>query len=112
MRKKLLVVRDHGSFVSADHKHGQGWMPLDWWRRCTDTVVGLMLPHGYPYSVSTDYMEYSLWRGVQGIASQVSAVLSTQVSSLPSFLPSVTPPVLYDIPITIVTPSIIVFNPK
>ncbi|KAF3336222.1 Protein root UVB sensitive 1 [Carex littledalei] len=84
-RRKVLIG-DDGCFVSLtrgsgeydDDKYKQGGMPSYWWRQCRDTVAGLMLPHGYPYSVSADYMEYSLWRGVQGIASQVSGVLSTQ----------------------------------
>jgi hypothetical protein len=50
------------------------------WRRCTDFALQLLLPDGYPHSVSSDYMQYSLWRGVQGVASQISGVLSTQVS--------------------------------
>lgn len=37
-----------------------------------------MLPQGFPHSVTNDYLEYSLWRGVQGIASQISGVLATQ----------------------------------
>ncbi|XP_042505862.1 protein root UVB sensitive 1, chloroplastic [Macadamia integrifolia] len=45
---------------------------------CWDVFLRLMLPEGYPQSVSSDYMEYTLWRGVQGIASQISGVLSTQ----------------------------------
>ncbi|XP_047064486.1 protein root UVB sensitive 1, chloroplastic-like [Lolium rigidum] len=48
------------------------------WRRCTDFALQLLLPDGYPHSVSSDYMQYSLWRGVQGVASQISGVLSTQ----------------------------------
>ncbi|XP_047047054.1 protein root UVB sensitive 1, chloroplastic-like [Lolium rigidum] len=48
------------------------------WRRCTDFALQLLLPDGYPHSVSSDYMHYSLWRGVQGVASQISGVLSTQ----------------------------------
>lgn len=48
------------------------------WRRCANVVVQLLLPDGYPHSVSSDYLQYSLWRGVQGVASQISGVLSTQ----------------------------------
>ncbi|CAA6669488.1 unnamed protein product [Spirodela intermedia] len=48
------------------------------WRQVKEAFVRLMLPEGYPASVTSDYLEYSLWRGVQGIASQVSGVLSTQ----------------------------------
>jgi hypothetical protein len=52
------------------------------WRRCTDFALQLLLPDGYPHSVSSDYMHYSLWRGVQGVASQISGVLSTQVTKI------------------------------
>ncbi|RWV98339.1 hypothetical protein GW17_00038824 [Ensete ventricosum] len=51
------------------------------WRICKDLAFRLLLPEGYPHSVSSDYLEYSLWRGVQGVASQISGVLSTQVHS-------------------------------
>jgi len=37
-----------------------------------------MLPEGFPESVTSDYLEYSLWRAVQGVACQVSGVLATQ----------------------------------
>ncbi|KAL9254673.1 root UVB sensitive 1, chloroplastic-like protein [Drosera capensis] len=47
-----------------------------------DVVMGLMLPEGFPDSVTSDYLEYSLWRGVQGVASQISGVLATQVVGL------------------------------
>lgn len=59
---------------------------LSSWRRL---FLGLMLPEGYPHSVSSDYLEYSLWRGVQGVASQISGVLATQVVSLFLFVSSV-----------------------
>ncbi|KAJ4779784.1 hypothetical protein LUZ62_064041 [Rhynchospora pubera] len=84
-RKKLLLTDDDDACflsVATDNNNaiqGQGKDHLSyWWDWCTGTLSGLMLPHGYPHSVSTDYMDYSLWRGLQGIASQVSAVLSTQ----------------------------------
>ncbi|XP_076891733.1 protein root UVB sensitive 1, chloroplastic-like [Bidens hawaiensis] len=48
------------------------------WVQCRELFMRLMLPEGYPESVTSDYMEYSLWRGVQGIAAQVSSVLATQ----------------------------------
>ncbi|XP_022637387.1 protein root UVB sensitive 1, chloroplastic-like [Vigna radiata var. radiata] len=38
----------------------------------------LMLPEGFPESMTSDYLEYSLWRAVQGVACQVSEVLATQ----------------------------------
>ncbi|KAF4366331.1 protein root UVB sensitive 1, chloroplastic [Cannabis sativa] len=48
------------------------------WNQCREIVMRLMLPEGFPESVSSDYLDYSLWRGVQGIASQISGVLATQ----------------------------------
>ncbi|KAI9153072.1 hypothetical protein LWI28_005463 [Acer negundo] len=48
------------------------------WNQCRDIFMGLMLPEGFPNSVTSDYLDYSLWRGVQGVASQVSGVLATQ----------------------------------
>lgn len=39
-----------------------------------------MLREGFPDSVTSDYLEYSLWRGIRGIAAQVSGVIATQVS--------------------------------
>ncbi|XP_073051027.1 protein root UVB sensitive 1, chloroplastic [Primulina eburnea] len=52
--------------------------PADVWMKFRDLVATLMLPEGFPESVTSDYLEYSLWRGVQGIAAQVSGVLATQ----------------------------------
>ncbi|XP_059663099.1 protein root UVB sensitive 1, chloroplastic [Cornus florida] len=48
------------------------------WMQCRDLFVRLMLPEGFPHSVTSDYLEYSLWRGVQGVAAQISGVLATQ----------------------------------
>ncbi|KAG6389655.1 hypothetical protein SASPL_151127 [Salvia splendens] len=50
----------------------------DVWAKCRDLAAGLLLPEGFPDSVTSDYLEYSLWRGVQGIAAQISGVLATQ----------------------------------
>lgn len=52
----------------------------DLWSHCTTLFVRLMLPQGFPQSVTSDYLDYSLWRAVQGVASQISGVLATQVS--------------------------------
>lgn len=46
--------------------------------KCNDLATSLLLPEGFPESVTSDYLEYSLWRGVQGIAAQISGVLATQ----------------------------------
>lgn len=48
------------------------------WLQCRNLFMSLMLPQGFPHSVTSDYLDYSLWRSVQGVAAQVSAVLATQ----------------------------------
>lgn len=48
------------------------------WMQCRELFMNLMLPEGFPGSVTSDYLEYSLWRGVQGVAAQISGVLATQ----------------------------------
>ncbi|KAL0312346.1 UNVERIFIED_CONTAM: protein root UVB sensitive 1, chloroplastic [Sesamum radiatum] len=50
----------------------------DVWMKCRDLATRMLLPEGFPESVTSDYLEYSLWRGVQGIAAQISGVLATQ----------------------------------
>ncbi|XP_073101671.1 protein root UVB sensitive 1, chloroplastic isoform X2 [Elaeis guineensis] len=92
-RRRRLVPDPCGDIFVVDNRnisnckggdHGNGRSPFhhpgleSCWRHCRDLVVRLLLPEGYPDSVSSDYLEYSLWRGVQGIASQISGVLSTQ----------------------------------
>ncbi|CAI5513061.1 unnamed protein product [Closterium sp. Naga37s-1] len=41
-------------------------------------VVRWMLPEGYPDSVTPDYMEYTVWRMRQTVASEMNHVLTTQ----------------------------------
>ncbi|XP_058777633.1 protein root UVB sensitive 1, chloroplastic-like [Vicia villosa] len=53
-------------------------VPTFLFNKCREFLVRLMLPEGFPNSVTSDYLEYSLWRGVQGVACQVSGVLATQ----------------------------------
>lgn len=48
------------------------------WDECRELFVQFMLPEGFPDSVTSDYLNYSLWRSVQGVASQISGVLATQ----------------------------------
>ncbi|GKV45734.1 hypothetical protein SLEP1_g52784 [Rubroshorea leprosula] len=45
---------------------------------CKDLMKRFLLPEGFPDSVTSDYLDYSLWRGIQGVASQISGVLATQ----------------------------------
>ncbi|XP_031118196.1 protein root UVB sensitive 1, chloroplastic [Ipomoea triloba] len=51
---------------------------VDLWMQCRNLAMSLMLPEGFPESVTSDYLEYSLWRAVQGVAAQISGVLATQ----------------------------------
>ncbi|PRQ27356.1 putative Root UVB sensitive family [Rosa chinensis] len=67
-------VRD--GFVAAN---GGGLASISFgslWLQCKNLFVQLMLPEGFPHSVTSDYLDYSLWRAVQGVASQVSGVLA------------------------------------
>lgn len=70
--------------ISGDSSQRLGWTRLgslvEVRKLLKEVVVTLMLPEGFPESVTSDYLEYSLWRGVQGVASQISGVLATQVS--------------------------------
>ncbi|URE17056.1 Vitamin B6 photo-protection and homoeostasis [Musa troglodytarum] len=86
-RRTKLVHDPRGDCLAVDRgtnaQDGDGKSPIypslgSSWRICKDLVFRLLLPEGYPHSVSSDYLEYSLWRGVQGVASQISGVLSTQ----------------------------------
>ncbi|XP_022148172.1 protein root UVB sensitive 1, chloroplastic isoform X2 [Momordica charantia] len=80
--KRIRIILD----TFRDEFHVATGMPssplsfscVNFWFRCSDIFRHLMLPEGFPDSVTSDYLEYSLWRGVQGIASQVSGVLATQ----------------------------------
>ena len=82
--RDAFVVSSGKSSSSSDGGNGaDGQLPFgivsDLWMQCRDLVLGLMLPEGFPHSVTSDYLEYSLWRGVQGVAAQISGVLATQV---------------------------------
>ncbi|GLT77020.1 hypothetical protein SLA2020_486460 [Shorea laevis] len=72
--KDAFVVEQPGTGTGST----RSFVPERLWLRCRDLFMGLMLPDGFPHSVTSDYLEYSLWRGVQGIASQISGVLATQ----------------------------------
>ncbi|KAK7309439.1 hypothetical protein RJT34_06167 [Clitoria ternatea] len=85
--KRTRLVPDHvkDAFVSAQpglfselSSLNASQVPSFLWFKCRGILMRLMLPEGFPDSVTSDYLEYSLWRGVQGVASQVSGVLATQ----------------------------------
>jgi len=54
--------------ISAPARHGQGVLGL---------VRHVLLPEGYPDSVSGDYLEYQTWDTVQAFASSISGSLAT-----------------------------------
>ncbi|XP_057965152.1 protein root UVB sensitive 1, chloroplastic isoform X2 [Malania oleifera] len=66
------------STTSESFSSSLGIEPKNLLLQCRDILVRLMLPEGFPHSVTSDYLDYSLWRGVQGVASQISGVLATQ----------------------------------
>ncbi|KAF8412584.1 hypothetical protein HHK36_000553 [Tetracentron sinense] len=72
-----FVVAGTSTSTSASDRKSLSLRP-NLWVHCRDLFLRLMLPEGYPHSVTSDYLEYSLWRGVQGVASQISGVLATQ----------------------------------
>lgn len=77
-KDEFIVPRKMLSWWSNGEKSKSSVALADIWMKCRDLVATLMLPEGFPESVTSDYLEYSLWRGVQGIAAQVSGVLATQ----------------------------------
>lgn len=79
IRLILDTFRDEFHVATGMPSSSLSFSFVNFWLRCSDVFRRLMLPEGFPDSVTSDYLEYSLWRGVQGIASQVSGVLATQV---------------------------------
>ncbi|MCO5551325.1 hypothetical protein L7F22_004826 [Adiantum nelumboides] len=75
---------DKDSFDRGEHVQDQWEKPLhnrgsDWAIKCCfDFIKNILLPDGYPESVTADYLNYTLWRMGQNIASQVNGVLTTQ----------------------------------
>ncbi|XP_024009646.1 protein root UVB sensitive 1, chloroplastic isoform X2 [Eutrema salsugineum] len=78
-RKRLVpdFVRDE-FFVSPEETTSSPLTPENLLAQCRNLLTQFLLPEGFPNSVTSDYLDYSLWRGVQGIASQISGVLATQ----------------------------------
>ena len=75
--KDIFIASNPGLFSELSSlKSSQ--VPSFLYNKCREFLVRLMLPEGFPNSVTSDYLEYSLWRGVQGVACQVSGVLATQ----------------------------------
>lgn len=78
--RRLIPDFSNDTYIFARNSSLSSLLSLEGlWNHCRDMIIRLMLPQGYPDSVTNDYLDYSLWRGVQGVASQVSGVLATQV---------------------------------
>ncbi|GJY97250.1 protein root UVB sensitive 1, chloroplastic, partial [Tanacetum coccineum] len=82
-KTKLYVDELSDEFVVAEGELSffsgfKGFKMASVWGECREVFMRLMLPEGYPDSVTNDYLEYSVWRSVQGVAAQVSSVLATQ----------------------------------
>ncbi|KAK4528909.1 hypothetical protein GAYE_SCF66G6857 [Galdieria yellowstonensis] len=48
------------------------------WEYITSSLSTFFLPEGFPESVGDSYLQYSIWRGIQNIISNITQVLSTQ----------------------------------
>lgn len=75
--KDIFTASNPGLFSELSSLNSSE-VPSFLYNKCREFLVRLMLPEGFPNSVTSDYLEYSLWRGVQGVACQVSGVLATQ----------------------------------
>ncbi|KAI4327886.1 hypothetical protein L6164_020297 [Bauhinia variegata] len=75
--KDVFVNAQPGLLTELTSLHASE-IPNFLWLKCRDLFTRLMLPEGFPNSVTSDYLEYSLWRGIQGVASQINGVLATQ----------------------------------
>ncbi|OAY37319.1 protein root UVB sensitive 1, chloroplastic isoform X2 [Manihot esculenta] len=77
--KDEFLVAPSSSGPSHDNR-SPSWLSIggNLWLQCRALFIQLMLPEGFPLSVTSDYLDYSLWRGIQGVASQISGVLATQ----------------------------------
>ncbi|KAI1285663.1 Protein root UVB sensitive 3 [Halotydeus destructor] len=50
---------------------------LPWLLSIKHFLITLLLPQGYPNSVSDDYIDYQMWEAVQNLASSVNRTLAT-----------------------------------
>ncbi|OCT61817.1 hypothetical protein XELAEV_18047846mg [Xenopus laevis] len=71
-RTQRYLEGTDGSLVCERHPTEHGYRSL------RDFFVSLLLPHGYPDSVSKDYLAYQLWDTIQAFSSSVTGSLATQ----------------------------------
>ncbi|CAI5473325.1 unnamed protein product [Closterium sp. Yama58-4] len=69
---------DRALLGEEDERSSGGDMVVRVVRGVKAAVVRWMLPEGYPDSVTPDYMEYTVWRMRQTVASEMNHVLTTQ----------------------------------
>lgn len=67
---KVCTVDDNIS-LKIHKKSGKQWSSL------SDFFMDVFLPHGYPNSVSKDYIQYQLWDSIQAFASSITGAIST-----------------------------------
>ena len=56
-------------------------MPRDdrpWLQRLQDWLAHIYLPHGFPHTVTRDYLQFTWWRLIQNTAASVMGVFSTE----------------------------------
>lgn len=52
--------------------------PWDSFQYLGSLIKDIFLPKGYPYSVSSDYLEYQIWDTCQAFCSSISGTLTVQ----------------------------------
>ncbi|GJZ42279.1 kinase-like domain, phloem protein 2-like protein [Tanacetum coccineum] len=78
-KTKLYVHHLSDEFVVAEGEMSffsgfKGFKMASLWGECREVFMRLMLPEGYPESVTSDYLEYSVWRSVLATQSLLYAV--------------------------------------
>ncbi|CAH2308315.1 Hypothetical predicted protein [Pelobates cultripes] len=81
---RMICTERYGSGFSQRYFHGKNGALVcereggqKTYGSLKDIFVSLFLPHGFPYSVSEDYLEYQLWDTLQAFASSVTGSLAT-----------------------------------
>ncbi|XP_063285198.1 RUS family member 1 isoform X2 [Pelobates fuscus] len=81
---RMICTERYGSGFSQRYFHGKNGALVcqregaqKTYGSLKDVFVSLFLPHGFPYSVSEDYLEYQLWDTLQAFASSVTGSLAT-----------------------------------
>ncbi|KAK6625749.1 hypothetical protein RUM43_006048 [Polyplax serrata] len=75
--KKVVYTKrdDHLSLVEVESSCITPW---DSFQYLGSLIKDIFLPKGYPYSVSSDYLEYQIWDTCQAFCSSISGTLTVQ----------------------------------